>query len=78
MVIGIFTLSVLGECHFGPCVVVDLGEPSGERLCLAFFRGVYSEVWLEVEFGVHTIVREERRKPSSLRDVVVCGELGEG
>jgi hypothetical protein len=78
VVIGIFVLSVLGVSHLGFREVVDLGKQASEGLCLAFFRVVYWKVRFEVELGVHAIICEEGRKPSSLGNVVVGGELGEG
>jgi hypothetical protein len=78
VVIGVFTLSVLGVGHLSFREVVDLGEQASEGLCLAFFRVVYSKVRFEVELGVHAIIRKEGRKSSSLGNMVVGGELGEG
>jgi hypothetical protein len=59
VVISIYTLSVLGISHLGFHEVMDLGEQVSEGLCLAFFQVVYSKVRLEVELGVHAIIREE-------------------
>jgi hypothetical protein len=78
VVVGVFVLSVLGVGHLGFREVVDFSEQASEGLCLAFFRVVYSKVGFEVELGVHAVVRVEGRESSSLGNVVVGGELGEG
>jgi hypothetical protein len=78
VVIGVFALSVLGVSHLGFHEVMDLGEQASEGLCLAFFRVVYSKVGFEVELGVYAVIHEEGRESSSLGNVVVGGERGEG
>jgi hypothetical protein len=78
VVVSIFVLSVLGIGHLSFCEVMDLGELVSEGLCLALFWVIYSKVGFEVEFGMHAIICEEGQKSSSLGNVVVGSELGEG
>jgi hypothetical protein len=78
VVVSIFTLLVLGISHLSFHKVIDFGEQASEGLCLAFFRVVYLKVGFEFELGVYAIIREEGRKSSSLGNMVVGSELGEG
>jgi hypothetical protein len=78
VVVNIFVLSVLSVGYFGFHEVMDLSELASEGLCLALSRVVYLKVGFKLEFGIHAIVREEGQKSSSLGNVVVGGELGEG
>jgi hypothetical protein len=78
VVISIFALSVLGISHLGFCKVIDLSEQASKGLCLAFFQVVYSKLGFKVMLGVYAVICEEGQKSSSLGNVVVSSEVGEG